>query len=114
MQQSPQLVLFKLKYNDMKTALKNHLDLKLSLTSFVLIFFVLAAFSQEKKVIKRDIIIKNGDTLINGKKLSEVDRLEQVKLRKELHSLERSRVGGQDDLVIKKKARKAKAPIKKM
>ncbi|MDB5119250.1 MAG: type sorting protein [Sphingobacteriales bacterium] len=97
----------------MKTAVQNHLGLKLSLASVVLVCSVFTAFAQERKEIKRDIIIRNGDTLINGKKLSEVDNAEREKLRKELHSLERSRVKEQGDIVIRRKGLDGKETIEK-
>ncbi|MDB5014243.1 MAG: type sorting protein [Daejeonella sp.] len=97
----------------MKTAVQNHLGLKLSLASFVLICGVLDVSAQEKKEMRRDIIIQNGDTVINGKKLSDVDNAERERLRKELHSLERSRLSGPGDVVIRRKGIDGKESIEK-
>ena len=46
-----------------------------------------SAHAQEKKEIKKTIIIKNGDTIINGKNLKEVSKAERKKLLKELEEM---------------------------
>lgn len=46
-----------------------------------------SAHAQEKKEIKKTIIIKNGDTLINGKNLNEVSKAERKKLLKEMEEM---------------------------
>ena len=58
-------------------------------------FFVLilagsgtTAKAQDDKKIVRSIIISDGDTIINGKKLSEAKPEERIKLRKELKEME--------------------------
>lgn len=103
MRQTPQLVLLSLKYNHMITALPKHLGIKPSLLSFAFILSVVVASSQEQKGLKQDIITKNGDTVSNGKKLSEGNKVEQEKLRKELHSLEISRGTEKGEGPIKRK-----------
>lgn len=44
--------------------------------------------SQEKKRISQSIIINNGDTIINGRKLSEASTEERIRLRKEFKEME--------------------------
>lgn len=64
---------------------------------FLLIsFFVLIIIShgssvkaQNEKEIKQTIIINNGDTIINGKKLSDANKEEQARLRKDLKEMEK-------------------------
>lgn len=46
------------------------------------------AIAQEKNGVKRSIIINSGDTLVNGKKFSDLNRNEQAKLRKEFREME--------------------------
>ncbi|MFA6945573.1 MAG: hypothetical protein WC220_06675 [Pedobacter sp.] len=55
--------------------------------------------AQEEKRITQSIMIKNGDTIINGKKLSEADLKEKARLRAEFKNME-SRLkgsGGQNE-----------------
>jgi len=47
-----------------------------------------SAKAQVEKKINQSIIIKNGDTIINGKKLSEADQEERIRLRKEFKDME--------------------------
>ncbi len=47
-----------------------------------------SAKAQVEKKISQSIIIKNGDTIINGKKLSEADQEERMRLRKEFKDME--------------------------
>lgn len=63
-------------------------------------FFVLIVISsgsavkaQQEKKISQSIIIKNGDTIINGKKLNEVDKEERLRLRNDFKKME-SRIKG--------------------
>ena len=49
-----------------------------------------SARAQVEKKINQSIIIKNGDTIINGKKLSDADQEVQILLRKEFNDMERS------------------------
>jgi len=58
-------------------------------------FFVLIIISsgssvkaQEEKKVTRSVIISNGDTIVNGKKLSEANKEEQIRLRKEFSEME--------------------------
>ncbi|WP_276360269.1 T9SS type A sorting domain-containing protein [Daejeonella sp. H1SJ63] len=44
--------------------------------------------AQDEKKIVRSIIISDGDTIINGKKISEATREERIKLKKELKEME--------------------------
>ena len=84
-------------------------------------FFVLIIISsgssvkaqQEKKVI-RSIIISNGDTIINGKKLSEVDKQERTRLRKEFSEMEsttKGLEGNSESRVIIRKRTSKEAPV---
>ena len=84
-------------------------------------FFVLIIVSsgssvkaqQEKRVIK-SIIISNGDTIINGKKLSEVDKQERIRLRKEFSEMESNTKGLEENsegrVIIRKRTSK-EAPV---
>lgn len=59
----------------------------------LLSLFILAvqhADAQETKSKTRTIIINNGDTVVNGKRFSDLDRNEQARLRKEFRELEHS------------------------
>ena len=63
--------------------------------SLLMGFFVLIVVSsssslkaQEKKRLSQSIIINNGDTIINGRKLSEANKEEQIRLRKEFKEME--------------------------
>ncbi len=44
--------------------------------------------AQEEKRISQSIIIKNGDTIINGKKLSAADQQERIRLRQQFKDME--------------------------
>lgn len=79
---------------------------------FLLIsFFVLVIIShgssvkaQNEKEIKQTIIINNGDTIINGKKLSEANKEERARLRKEFKDMDKSlRESGNEERVIIRK-----------
>jgi hypothetical protein len=74
----------------MKTPLQNRVGFTLSLIFLILVVFNLFAEAQENKQLKKKVIIKNGDTTVNGKKISEFNLTERDKLRKDLHALERS------------------------
>jgi hypothetical protein len=68
---------------------------------------------QEKRVIK-SIVISNGDTIINGKKLSEVDKQERIRLRKEFTEMEsntKGLEGNTENRVIIRKRTSKEAPI---
>ena len=58
------------------------------------------AKAQDKKEIHRTIVINDGDTIINGKKLSEASPAERKALRKELKESEKNR---KDMKVIRKR-----------
>ncbi|MGB4399077.1 MAG: hypothetical protein WBJ10_06885 [Daejeonella sp.] len=49
-----------------------------------------AAYGQEKKAISRSIIINNGDTTVNGKKFSDLNKDERAKLREEFREMEKN------------------------
>ncbi|SDM04770.1 Por secretion system C-terminal sorting domain-containing protein [Daejeonella rubra] len=58
-------------------------------------FFVLIIISsgssvkaQVDKKMTRSIIISNGDTIVNGKKMSEADKKERIRLREEFNEME--------------------------
>ena len=68
---------------------------------------------QEKRVI-RSIVISNGDTIINGKKLSEVDKQERIRLRKEFTEMEsntKGLEGNSESRVIIRKRTSKEAPV---
>ncbi|MGK9943776.1 hypothetical protein O6235_23635, partial [Salmonella enterica subsp. enterica] len=52
-----------------------------------------AALAQGKGE-SRSVIINNGDTTVNGRKFSELDKNEREKLRKEFKEMERNFRGG--------------------
>lgn len=52
-----------------------------------------SAKAQVEKKVNQSIIITNGDTIINGKKLSEADQEVQILLRKEFNDMERRMKG---------------------
>lgn len=67
-----------------------------------------AAYGQKKNGLTRSIIINNGDTTVNGKKFSEIDKDERAKLREEFKEMEKNfkqsssiRSGG-DHVIIRK------------
>ena len=71
-----------------------------------------SARAQVEKKINQSIIIKNGDTIINGKKLSEADQEVQILLRKEFNDMER-RIKGRGRSLEKKGANSTEAEIDK-
>jgi len=97
----------------MKIAVQNRLGLKISLSSVALICCFLSANAQEKKEAKRDIRISNGDTVVNGKKMSKIGKLERENLRKEFHSIERSKLKEVGDVVIRRKDMNGRSTIEK-
>jgi hypothetical protein len=73
-------------------------------------FFVLIIISsglsvraQVERKIVRSIIITNGDTIVNGQKLSEANKEDRVRLRKELLEMEQERGVKSDNRVIIRK-----------
>jgi hypothetical protein len=84
-------------------------------------FFVLIIISsgssvkaQEEKRVTKSIIISNGDTIVNGKKLSEADKEERIRLRKEFSEMESNTKGfggNNEDRVIIRKRNSKEAPI---
>ena len=74
--------------------LNPHLMLMAFITLIVLSSGTSAKAQVEKK-INQSIIIKNGDTIINGKKLSEADQEERMRLRQEFKEIE-GRIKGKD------------------
>ena len=71
-----------------------------------------SAKAQVEKKINQSIIIKNGDTIINGKKLSEADQEAQIRLRKEFNDME-SRIKGKGRSLEKRGAINPNAEIDK-
>jgi len=53
-----------------------------------------AAYAQNTDGLKRSIIIANGDTIVNGKKFSELNKDERAKLREEFKKMEKNFRGG--------------------
>ncbi|MFZ4102520.1 MAG: hypothetical protein ACOYKR_11260, partial [Sphingobacterium thalpophilum] len=56
-----------------------------------------AARAQADKKASQSIIIKNGDTTINGKKLSEADQKERIRLRQVFRDME-GRIKGKGEI----------------
>jgi|JI6StandDraft_1071083.scaffolds.fasta_scaffold116187_2 hypothetical protein len=71
-----------------------------------------SAKAQVEKKINQSIIIKNGDTIINGKKLSEADQEERMRLRKEFKDME-GRIKGKGGSLEKRVIIKPKDGIDK-
>ncbi|MDP3468342.1 MAG: hypothetical protein Q8S11_08405 [Daejeonella sp.] len=87
----------------------------LMLMGFITLIVVSSGTSvkaQEEKRISQSIIIKNGDTIINGKKFSEADQKERIRLRQEFRNLE-SRIKGPDGRNEKRVIIKPKSGIEK-
>ena len=70
-------------------------------------------FAQTKKSVSKTIIVTNGDTVINGKRLADLDKAERDRLRKEFNAKDKKqgnegfdvmieRREGNGDLVLKK------------
>ena len=98
--------------------MKRSLLLALSISAtVVMIFGSKPAQSQEKKEIRRTIIINDRDTIINGKKLSEASPAERKALLKELAETKKNikepgrlREGGKEEkeIVIKRRSKEPK------
>jgi len=71
-----------------------------------------SAKAQVEKKINQSIIIKNGDTIINGKKLSEADQEERMRLRQEFKDME-GRIKGRGGSLEKRVIIKPKDGIDK-
>ena len=87
----------------------------LMLMGFITLIVVSSGTSvkaQEEKRISQSIIIKNGDTIINGKKFSEADQKERIRLRQEFRNME-SRIKGQGGRNAKRVIIKPKSGIEK-
>lgn len=80
----------KLKYNHMK---KNILKSLFCLFALAMVSPDYIALAQGKSE-SRSIIINNGDTTVNGRKFSELNKEERAKLRKEFKEMEKSFRGG--------------------
>jgi hypothetical protein len=82
---------------------------------FVLIIMSLGSSlkAQEEKEIKTTIFINDNDTIINGKSLSEVNKEEQTRLRKDFKELEKDiKRGGNEEILITRGGKvKARSPI---
>ena len=77
---------------------------------FIIIGSMSSVRAQDEKRIVRSIIIMNGDTIINGQKLSEAKKEDQVRLRKDLQELGQN----QNDLSEKRviiKGNRGKEPL---
>src|SRR5690606_11730788 len=86
------IFLFSLKIFDMKQYVRNTLS---GLLVLVMISSGSHVTAQIKDGLKRSIIINNGDTLVNGKKFSDLNRNEQARLRKEFREMEKGFRGEQ-------------------
>ncbi|MES3017580.1 MAG: T9SS type A sorting domain-containing protein [Bacteroidota bacterium] len=81
--------------------------MKNSLLKRLLCLFAIAAvapgyssYAQDVKGLTRSIIINNGDTTVNGKKFSELDKEQRTKLREEFKEMEKNFRGG--NILIRK------------
>lgn len=54
---------------------------------FIIVGFSLSLSAQVERKIVRSIIITNGDTIVNGQKLSEANKEDRIRLRKELKEM---------------------------
>ena len=69
--------------------------------------------AQNEKRIVRSIIITNGDTIINGQKLSEAKAEDRIRLRKELKEMNQDMDGtSENNIIIKKKNSKEPLVLK--
>lgn len=78
--------------------------------------FVLSpvAFAQSKKEIEKTIIIKEGDTIINGKKFSDVNKSERAVLRKEISEFEKELAERKKGMQIEKRLRESDVLVEKI
>ncbi len=61
-------------------------------------------FAQTKKSVSKTIIVAKGDTLINGKRLADLDKAERDKLRKEFNGGDKKQLGAEEfDVMIERR-----------
>ena len=65
-------------------------------------FIVPSGYAQGQKTIKKTIIVTNGDTIINGKRLAEMDKKERERYKKEFNDKEKQQIEDEIDALIKK------------
>lgn len=86
----------------------NHMKKYISTTTLILLTLVFinlifSAYAQEGKGLKRSVMITNGDTIVNGKQISELDKDERNKLRKEFKEMENGFKGKRGEMIRRKK-----------
>jgi hypothetical protein len=94
----------------MKKYLPNPHLLLMGFSLFIIIGSMSSVKAQDEKRIVRSIIIMNGDTIINGQKLSEAKKEDRVRLRKELKDMGQDMDGLTENSVTIKK-RNSKEPL---
>jgi len=70
-------------------------------------------YAQTKKSISKTIIVTNGDTVINGKRLADLDKAERDKLRKELYTEKKKQGNGEFDVMIERRDANGDLVLKK-
>lgn len=73
---------------------KTILKILLCLFAIATVAFDNAVHGQDKNGMTRSIIINNGDTIVNGKKFKDLNKVEQAKLREEFKEMEKNFRGG--------------------
>jgi hypothetical protein len=94
----------------MKKYLPNPHLLLMSFSLFIITGSMSSVNAQDEKRIVRSIIITNGDTIINGQKLSEAKKEDRVRLRKELKDMGQDMDGLTDNSPTIKR-RNSKEPL---
>lgn len=93
----------------MKKYLLNPHVLLMGFFLFIIVGSSPSVKAQEEKRIIRSIIITNGDTIVNGKKLSEAKKEERARLRKEIQEMNDGAESEESTVIIKKG--KSKEPL---
>lgn len=71
------------------------------------------AYAQSKKEFEKTIIIKEGDTIINGKKFSDVDKSDRAALRKDIREFEKELAERKKEMQIEKRLRESDVLMEK-
>lgn len=66
-------------------------------------FVIPTAEAQTQKSVKKTIVVANGDTLINGKRLAEMDKKERERFNKEFNEREKQQIEEEIDALIKRR-----------
>jgi hypothetical protein len=87
----------------MKKYLINPHLMLMGLFVLIIVSSSLSLRAQVERKIVRSIIITNGDTIVNGQKLSEANKENRIRLRKELLEMEQERgVKSENSVIIRK------------